>query len=122
VPFFVGFVVVVSLIGVISMFATMIKARRILPKNRFGPFVSRRRRNVVLAVAVLFGLSLLAMMASVINLLNTPASNYNGATFLFLGAAFGAAVLSGMATGFTLAWASLVKPPRYPIRGERKGG
>ena len=61
-------------------------------------------------------------MASVINLLNTPASDYNGTTFLFLGAAFGCAVLTGVAKGFTLAWASLVKHPRYTIRGERKGG
>jgi len=120
VPFLIGFIVVVSLVGTIAMWATIIKARQILPKNKFGPFVSNRRRSFAIAVAVLFGLSGLALILAVIDLLNTPSSSYNGTTLLFLGAAIGCVVLTSTAMGFAFHWA-LVNQPHYTFRGERRG-
>ncbi|MGD0883114.1 MAG: hypothetical protein ABSB09_16245 [Acidimicrobiales bacterium] len=119
-PFFFGFLGIVLVVGMISTWATLFKSRDLVPRSKFGPFVSGRRHNIAIAAAVLFGPSVLAMMGAVWLLLSTPPGGFNGSRLLPLGISLASSVVFGAVMLVALDRAQAAKALRYTMRGNRK--
>ena len=112
-------IAIVVVVGTISNWATLINARKLLPKIKLGPFVSSRMRTLWIGVGVLVGLAFLVFVVGFVSLLNAPSGQVHHWTYV--------TIIVGLAATLVLivVW-SLISyraldsdVPRYSIRGRK---
>jgi len=113
---------VVGLIGTIAVMATLVQARKLLPKNRFGPFVSTRRRNLGTVILGLGGLAFIIGTVAILTIAYTPSEKEHHSTYIIMFVAMGIGLL-GIIVGnliFQRSRQANVGMTRYSLTGREK--
>jgi hypothetical protein len=118
----VAFIAIASFVGTISGVATMIHARKLMPKTHFGPYVSIRERNVGLVVTAIGAAVWLVGIIALMVVINTPSEHEHHSTYvlMFIGLGVGLIVLTVGQALFTYSRQATYDAARYSLTGKEK--